>query len=480
MIDTKSISSRYRIFTALFFLVIISSIIIAGIYITKLEKTNDEHRFYQFNQKVARIKFQLEYLISQHSEKVTSENAVDIIIGKVFELSDNNHINIDIYDIDGMFLASSSPLANSNEQIPHKILKEIRHSDSTRLNFSKIKEKSTYLSSYTYIFNKEKDPIAILNLPYFSEGNTLFIEKLEQFLKHIGVIYLFLLISIIIMGYYLYKRMIKTLGLLKESLSNINIVKQNNNLQYAKNDEIKPLVTAYNQIAFNLEKTSDILIRKEKETAWCDIAKQVAHEVKNLLTPMRLMAQNFVGKINKSEDIKKEIKDFSFSMIQQIDTLSSIAYAFSEFAKMPITNDEIINFDEVVECTLEIFDSSYLKFNPGTNGVTLLMDRTHLVRIITNLINNAVQSIPSSRVPEILVSSSLSDSKAILSIRDNGVGISPRFHKPIFDSQFTTKSDGVGLGLPIIKRIIKDYRGRIYFESEVNIGTTFFVELPVK
>ena len=479
MILFGAISLRSRIFMTMVFLVIISSILMAGISVIQFEKTNEEYHFSRFSRKATTIKSRLDYIISQYAEKVTPENVVDVLADRIFELSDINRMDIYVYDIGGDFLISSSPSIDSITQIPDKILKEIRANNFAQVDFSNINQRGVSISSYSYIFNKGKDPVAILRLPYFPEDNTFLLNKMEQFLEQVGFIYLFLLISAIILAYYLSKGITKTLTLIKESLSSTTIGRQNPKLQYAKNDEIRPLVDAYNQMVIELEKTSKLLIKSEKENAWREMAKQVAHEIKNPLTPMRLMVQSFAIKINKSIDLKKDIQEFSLSMTQQIDTLSSIASAFSEFANMPTHNDEEINFDQVVERTLEIFDQSYLIFNSGASGIILFMDKARLVRVITNLVNNALQSVPSTRKPKIIVSSSFSVDKVILTIKDNGKGILPELQKPIFDPHFTTKSGGTGLGLSIVKRIIQDYKGRIYFESQLDIGTTFFVELPI-
>ena len=223
------------------------------------------------------------------------------------------------------------------------------------------------------------------------------------------------------------------------------------------------------------------LAKSERETAWREMAKQVAHEIKNPLTPMRLSIQTFERGYRRGEDFsKKRIKEFSESLIQQIDTMSSIATAFSDFAEMPEPKKEKLNVVEVVELAIDIFNRDQINFTSNSENIYANFDRTQLIRVITNLLKNAFQAIPVDRTPKIDVNISDDDNFVKISISDNGYGISKTDTQKIFEPSFTTKSSGMGLGLSMIKSIINAYNGDISFNSKTNIGTTFNINFPKK
>ena len=210
-------------------------------------------------------------------------------------------------------------------------------------------------------------------------------------------------------------------------------------------------------------------------------SRGLAHEIKNPLTPMRLSIQTFERGFSKGEEFSKQrIKEFSNSLIQQIDTMSSIATAFSDFAEMPEPKKEELNVVEVVELAIDIFNRDQISFKPSSSKILANFDRTQLIRVITNLLKNAFQAIPDDRNPEINVNISEKDDDVNISISDNGYGISKTDMEKIFEPSFTTKSSGMGLGLSMIKSIITAYNGSITFTSKSNVGTTFNITFPKK
>ena len=230
-----------------------------------------------------------------------------------------------------------------------------------------------------------------------------------------------------------------------------------------------------------LEKSAVKLAESEREEAWREMAKQVAHEIKNPLTPMRLTVQSFQRKFDANDpELKQKLKDYSDTLIQQIDTMSAVASAFSNFASMPAQQNETLNVVEVVELALDIFNEDDVTFESEENVIISKMDRTQLIRIITNLVKNAIQSIPRLQLEkEVHVSVKRHEGEVLISVRDNGIGIEEGNFSRIFEPKFTTKNSGMGLGLGIIKNIIENYKGTITFESEFGKGTTFTVSLPI-
>ncbi len=211
------------------------------------------------------------------------------------------------------------------------------------------------------------------------------------------------------------------------------------------------------------------------------MAKQVAHEIKNPLTPMRLTVQSFQRKFDPNDpNLKQKINDYSETLIQQIDTMNSVASAFSNFASMPAQQNETLNVVDVVELTLDIFNEEYIHFEAEEDEIISKIDRTQLIRIITNLVKNAIQSIPEQQENKaIFVTIKKKFNKVLITVADNGIGIASEDSNRIFEPKFTTKTSGMGLGLGIIKNIIENYNGTITFESQKGKGTTFMVSLPI-
>jgi nitrogen fixation/metabolism regulation signal transduction histidine kinase len=211
------------------------------------------------------------------------------------------------------------------------------------------------------------------------------------------------------------------------------------------------------------------------------MAKQVAHEIKNPLTPMRLTVQSFQRKFDPNDpDLKQKLNDYSKTLIQQIDTMSSVASAFSNFASMPAQQNETLNVVNVVELTLDIFNEDYIVFESEEKEIISKMDRAQLIRVITNLVKNAIQSIPEYQTEKtILVSVKKEENNVLILVKDNGIGIETENIDRIFEPKFTTKNSGMGLGLGIIKNIIENYKGSITFETEYGKGATFTVSLPI-
>jgi two-component system nitrogen regulation sensor histidine kinase NtrY len=267
-----------------------------------------------------------------------------------------------------------------------------------------------------------------------------------------------------------------------EKLRETSLNQKNEKIPFsAKIKEINMLLLAYNRMTEELERNAIVLAQNERDLAWREMAKQVAHEIKNPLTPMRLTIQSFQRKFNPEEpNIRQKLNDFSESLIQQIDTMSSVASAFSDFASMPAQQNEVLNIVEVIELTLDIFHEDYIVFECPEREIVSKIDRTQLIRIITNLVKNATQAIPDNQETKmILVSLKKEKNQVIITIKDNGTGIDPEHIDNIFEPKFTTKNSGMGLGLGIIKNIIENYNGTITFETKFGRGTIFTVILPI-
>ena len=230
-----------------------------------------------------------------------------------------------------------------------------------------------------------------------------------------------------------------------------------------------------------LEESAVKLATSEREQAWREMAKQVAHEIKNPLTPMRLSVQSFQRKFNPEDtDINQKVDEFSKTLIQQIDTMSSIASAFSNFAKMPAQQNETLNVVKIVKLALDIFNEDYIQFKADDDEIIAKFDRTQLIRVVTNLVKNGIQAIPenSNKTPEVIVEVKNANNFVHIIVSDNGKGITEENKPKVFEPKFTTKSSGMGLGLAMVKNIVETYNGNITFTSQEGLGTSFKVSFP--
>jgi two-component system nitrogen regulation sensor histidine kinase NtrY len=284
----------------------------------------------------------------------------------------------------------------------------------------------------------------------------------------------------IALAYFLSSYITRSIQTISDKMQQTQLNKRNEKIILdAASSEIEGLVEAYNNMIDQLEESAAKLARSEREQAWREMAKQVAHEIKNPLTPMRLTVQSFERKFNpEDEKIKEKLAEYSKTLIQQIDVMSSIASAFSDFAKMPTQKRERIEVISVVKLALDIFNEDFINYTPKEDELFADLDKTQLIRIVTNLVKNAMHASENEENPIIDVVVLLEKNDIKIVVSDNGKGIAEDVKDLIFEPKFTTKSSGMGLGLPMIKNIIEAYEGTISFISEEEKGTIFTVILP--
>ena len=409
------------------------------------------------------------------------KNIFNLFEQKIFDLADIHNLDIIIYSLKGDLVLSSNEVLVKKQIIPNTInallLKTLSDKKSSvKKNFSHAG--INYLNSYQYITDKNQTPIAIISIPYF-QINESYKRDLKVYLLALIPVYLFLFLGANLLALILSRQISGPMGRLSETMREAAIKKRFMPLSWDSKDEIGQLVRQYNFMVKELEKSADILAQKEKESAWKEMARQVAHEIKNPLTPMKLNVQLFERTL-KAENplIKGKIKLFSDSIIEQIDTLSDIASAFSDFARMPVSKKEKIDLSKITENTINFFKTTNIVFKKPTEPCCISADKGQIIRILNNLLNNAIEAVPENKTPLINVSIKLINNCVNLSIEDNGNGISAALHNKIFNPSFTTKNSGMGLGLAIVKRIINDLNGSVSFKSSEGRGTTFYVSIP--
>jgi len=318
---------------------------------------------------------------------------------------------------------------------------------------------------------------------YGSEPETK--SQLADFIGALINTYVFLLLIASALALAVGRSITSPLLALGEKLKRLKFGKHNEPLKWDNSDEIGTLVQEYNQMILKLDDSANILAQSEREKAWREMAQQVAHEIKNPLTPMKLNIQYLLHSFHSDpENLEKRIKNISNVLIQQIENLSQIAGEFNNFAKEPQLNNEQLEVNEIIKGVVALFEkasSLHVKITKDitTTPINVIGDKSHLIRIFNNLINNAQQALVDERPGRIHIQLQQKNGYAIISVSDNGMGISKEKEDKIFLPNFTTKSRGSGLGLPICKKLIESMDGEIFFESGLNQGTTFYVTIPI-
>lgn len=478
------LSLRVRIFLSMIVLIIVASILLASISIIQFKNEAKEYHQERLERKENAVKEHINYVLSTTTYPLTTENLDLIFKDKIHELAQIHNNEINIYSLDGTLLKSSKESFSVDKiapPVPKYILKLVRSSIEKRYVDIKTINGIKNRSSFSQIKDNKFKPLGVLNLPYL-EDDGFYEKELNSFLIRLGQVYSFMLIVAFALAYFLSSYITKSLKTISDKLYETSLNQKNEKIVLeASSKEINLLISAYNQMVEELEKSAVKLAQSEREEAWREMAKQVAHEIKNPLTPMRLTVQSFQRKFDPNDpDINQKMKDYSETLIQQIDTMSAVASAFSNFASMPAQQNETLNVVEVVELALDIFNEEHIIFESQSPEIISKIDRTQLIRIITNLVKNAFQSIPEQQEDKrVFVAVKKESNQVLITVEDNGIGIKPQDADRIFEPKFTTKSSGMGLGLGIIKNIIENYKGTITFETEYGKGTTFTVSLPI-
>ena len=465
-------------------LVLGASILIAGVTVFQYKQESEAYHRERLERKEQAIRENIKFVLEGTTHVVNTENMPVILQqdNKIYEISQVHDMQLNVYDLSGKLLIKSNESFfrdTTNVQISKNIIMELENSRNKRyLQRSQVNDQK-FQSSYTYITDNKFKPLAILYLPYLQDDDLLQ-KDLNDFLMKLGEVYLFMFLIAILMSYFLSKYITKSLKIVSQKIIDTRLDKRLQKIQIDNaSEEIYALVSAYNSMIDELEESAVKLATGEREQAWREMAKQVAHEIKNPLTPMRLTVQSFQRKFDPEDpNVHQKVDEYTNTLIHQIDTMSAIASAFSNFAKMPAQQNEILNVPKIVKLALDIFNENYIVFLSEKEEILAKFDRTQLIRVVTNLVKNATQALMEEENPKILVEVSEDDSMVIIRVSDNGIGISTEDKEKVFEPKFTTKSSGMGLGLAMVKNIVETYQGEITFVSEKDKGTIFTVKFP--
>jgi nitrogen fixation/metabolism regulation signal transduction histidine kinase len=392
--------------------------------------------------------------------------------------------DINVYGMHGRLVASSRPQIFDeglvSDLMNPRALERLNQGQESMIVAGENIGSHGYLSAYMPMYNDRNERTGYINLPYFSRQAELRGEVSAFMVAFINIYVMFILLGVfiafIIAGY-----LTAPLKMLAQKIGHTSLGGANEKIEWKGRDEVGRLVGEYNRMLDELMISAGKLASSERESAWREMARQVAHEIKNPLTPMKLSIQHLEKSWDEqAPDWDQRLKRFSAALIEQIDSLSAIATEFSDFAKMPLPVNERLDLNDVIRAALSLYrDISPVRFRFAPEEERYVVcDRRQLLRVLTNLLNNAIQAIGQKVDGEISISVTTAGPDHEIRISDNGPGIPPAQSEKIFHPNFTTKSGGTGLGLAIVREIVNSQGGAVSFISEEGTGTTFIITLP--
>lgn len=403
----------------------------------------------------------------------------------ITSLSNAQKIDINIYHASGVLVVTSQEDIYDRNLFARIIPPDAYYELSVRGNQFLIQDekigKLSYVSCYKPIRNKEGLTLGYINVPFFSSEKELNFQ-ISSILVGLINLYAFVFLFSGVLTVFITRWITKSLSIVIKSFSRFSLSK-NEPVTWPYDDEIGLLVNEYNKMVKKAEENAKLLAQSEREGAWREMAQQVAHEIKNPLTPMKLNIQYLQQALNNNyPNVNELAKKVSESLIEQINNLSYIASEFSDFAKMPEARPEKFDLNELLQRTVDLYKNQSevtVHFTPYKDSLEVYTDKSQLLRVCNNLLENAVQAIPAEREGKVEVSLSTEGNDALIAFADNGTGIEGEAVGRIFQPYFTTKSSGTGLGLAMTKKIIEFWKGTIRFETAPGKGTTFYITVPI-
>jgi two-component system, NtrC family, nitrogen regulation sensor histidine kinase NtrY len=470
-----------KVQASVIFLVVMTFVLVGSgtVYYIKSKYINDQNK--SISDQVNALWFMVgENLVSSPPEEISDTSDLRKQLDR---LVSNTNIDFNIFNGEGKKVYSSQPKIFDKGIVSSRMNTEafftIKEKGITQFIHPERAGMLKFIAAYAPFTDRSGNIIAFINLPYFEKQNELN-KDVSVFLSALVNIYVLLFALAVFVTIFISSRITKPLLLIQEKMSGIKLGVTNEKIAYGETDEIGQLVHEYNRMIDELSVSAEKLARSERESAWREMARQVAHEIKNPLTPMKLSVQH-LHRTFKDKGFGDEplVDRITQTLIQQIDTLSNIATAFSNFAQMPSPVPVKVELKELLEQVVQLYvEEIEIVIHASNESFFVTADKDQLVGIFSNLLKNAFQSIPNDRKGRIDISLRRDSGGITIEIADNGIGIPEDQRDKIFIPNFTTKSSGMGLGLAIVRNIVEEAAGKIWFSSVYGKGTSFFVSLP--
>ncbi|MCU7618330.1 HAMP domain-containing histidine kinase [Chryseobacterium sp. PBS4-4] len=475
----KGYSLRNRVFFGFLFICLLSVAASSLVPYFVLRNKALEQSKIDMQEKTNAVMRFLDYAVSQST--VRTEDLPSVLKNKIFEIADVNQHDIIIYDLKGNYLLSNKDKTLvKQKKIPLKIVNKLLSTEA-RYDFREVDDSkdAVFTSSYLLLKNNMLEPVGIIYIPLYHDESA-YLDVLHKYVMYILIVDILLIVFSVWLSWVTSNNLAKNITKFSEMITRITLFENEMRpIKYYKNDELNALARAYNRMILQIQDQRERLRFKASEEAWREMAKQVAHEVKNPLTPMKLTIQNFERKFDPQDpNVNEKVKQLSKTMVDQIDLIATVASAFSEFAKLPEKNNEIINLNTEIDDILRVFNDDLIFVHSNKGNIMINMDRIYLSRIITNLVTNAQQAQSDDRKLLVNVDIEQHQRKVIISVQDNGIGIAENMFERIFEPNFTSKNSGMGLGLSMVRKMVEDYKGQITVKSEIGKGSTFIITLP--
>ncbi|MFT3827637.1 MAG: ATP-binding protein [Chitinophagaceae bacterium] len=402
------------------------------------------------------------------------------------EVAEIHGTDVNLYDTSGNLRFTSNPdvyeRGVSSKKMNPQAYFQLHNRQLVQSVIEENVAKVNYLSIYNPVLDNDGIAIAYINTPSYSAQGDLK-QEISNLLVTIINLNAFIFLVAGAIALFITNRITSSFTIIAEKMREVNLRKVNQEIEWKRNDELGILVQEYNKMVHTLDESVEALARGEREGAWRQMARQVAHEIKNPLTPMKLSIQYLQKAIdNNSPDVKNMTANVARTLVEQIDHLSKIASDFSQFANIGNPRNEVFDLHELLYSLSSLYEATEnldFKWEPVHSKVLLFADKTQLNRLFTNLLQNAIEASASCEQRIIRVHEELSADYVTVSVTDNGTGIPEATQSKIFTPNFTTKSSGTGLGLAMSKSIVEQANGEIWFKTEEGAGTTFFVKLPL-
>jgi len=472
-----------RLQIAMISIIFISFAVISSITLFYINKLNEDKNAHRLKDLATALQTEFEHKLSNEDDlSIVDPDYLNSLLMKFSKVFDTD---INIYHLDGHLLSSTRyevfnyPLLSNlmNPKAYNYLTKEHQNLYIAKENIGSL----VYSSAYLPFHNRNGENIAFINLPYFARQEVLKQEVLNLLMTLMNVYALIIVLSILVI-LMVSNYASRPLAILKKHMQEVGIGKANKKIEWQGIEEINALVDEYNRMIDALAISSNKLAKSERESAWREMAKQVAHEIKNPLTPMKLSVQYMMRTFNNTENQKERIESLSNTLIEQIDTLADIASAFSDFADMPKSIIDIQEINAIIRATTELY-SDRTNVNIKLNckeKYWVYIDKNQWIRVFNNLIKNSIQAVNNDGVVNISISLYENNNRLIIEVKDNGKGVAEEMKEMIFSPKFTTKTKGAGLGLAMVRNIVKNSDGNIKLESSNENGSVFIIDLPLQ